>query len=112
MGPGDHTVAFVVVVIGGLWQLLGRGACGAAGGPWCAASHSFSPGRREASIYVLMFRAAVRARPARRAHREIRMKRTGFTRSFSPLLIAALALVALPFVMRYSAHREIPLPWW
>ena len=76
MGAEIITVAFVVVVIGGPRQFLGRGDRGAAGRRGARHHHSFRP-RRRRSIDLrpdVPGAAGAAARAARRAHREIRMK--------------------------------------
>ena len=102
MGAEIITVAFVVVVIGGLGKFLGRRDLGAAGRRGARHHHSFRARRRRG----LDLRADVpgpagaAARAARRAHREIRMTTASLTQKYRPLLLAGLALVALPFVLR------------
>ena len=99
MGAEIITVAFVVVVIGGPRQLLGRGARRAAGRRG-ARRHDPLRGRggRSLDLRADVPGAAVPpARPARRAHREIRMT---LLARYRPLWIALIALIALPFAMR------------
>ena len=96
MGAEIITVAFVVVVIGGLGSFWGVVLAALLVGVVRGITIHFVPAAGEASMYVLMFLVlhVPAARPARRAHREVRMKQRSRT-----LLVGALALVALPFAM-------------
>ena len=75
MGAEVITVAFVVVVIGGLGSFWGVVISALLVGVVRGITIHFAPAAGEASIYILMFRgvAGPPARVARRAHREIRM---------------------------------------
>ena len=83
MGAEIITVAFVVVVIGGPGQFLGRRDRSTSGRRGARHHHPFRPGRRRS----LDLRADVSgpagspARAARRTHREIRMKTASLMRN-------------------------------
>jgi len=77
-------------------------------GVWRGVTIHFVPAAGEASIYILMFLGSWCGRAsARRADREVRMTISTAER-LRPLLLAALALVALPFALRASGCRSIP----
>ena len=105
MGAEIITVAFVVVVIGGLGSFWGVVLAALAGRRGARHHHPLpAGGGRGLDVRAHVPGAAVpAARAARRAYREVRMTRGLSNAKYRALWIGALVLVALPFAMRLSA---------
>ena len=102
MGAEILTAAFVVVVIGGLGSFWGVIVAAMLVGVVRGVTIYFNPSWGEASMYLVdgAGAAAAAARAAWRAHREVRV--AAMRKSHLPLIVAAVALVILPFALDFA----------